>query len=179
MFISKTFGLNKVLPSIFPVPMMLEWDHLGTREVDQVNGAVMFMRRSVFEKLGGYDERFFVYYDDLEISLRTNQLGFKSIYLDTVSVFHLGNATARTVWAESMFFNIRSKTIYAFIHFNFFSALIVFINNFVFELLIRILYSVVRFSWKDVVIYLKVAFSLWINLPFIIIKTPRINWPFE
>lgn len=177
MFLFKTFGLNKVFPSIFPGPMMLEWDHLETRQVDQIIGAVMFMRRNIFVNIGGYDERFFVYYEDLDLSLRTKNLGFKSIYLDTVSAYHIGGSTARKVWKESIFFNLRSRIIYAFKHFNFLSVLIITLNSLIIEPIVRILWSVVRLSIKDVILYIKVALLLWINFPFVVINRPRINWP--
>ena len=179
MFISKTIGLVNILPSIFPDQRMLEWDHLETRRVDQVIGAVMFMRRNIFEKLKGYDERFFVYCEDLDLSLRTANLGFKSIYLDTVSAYHYGGFTARNVWLESMFLNLRSKTIYAFKHFSILSAVAIYVNNYIIEPIIRIIISIARFSRKDIIIYMKLGVSLWINLPLIIIKGPRINWPFQ
>src|SRR5260370_23546287 len=71
-----TIGLDHLLPSVFPRHQMAEWNHLESREVDQVIGAFMLVRRTVFEELGGYDERFFVYMEDLDFSLRMRELGY-------------------------------------------------------------------------------------------------------
>jgi len=176
-FLFKTFGLNKIIPSIFPGAMMVEWDHLKTRQVDQIMGSVMFMRRSIFDKLGGYDERFFVYYEDLDLSLRTKNLGFKSIFLGNVSAYHIEGYTAHKVWKESVFLNLRSRIIYAYKHYYFFPALIVTLTSLIIEPIIRILWSILRLSIKDAVIYTQSAVILWMNFPFVVLKRPRINWP--
>ncbi len=61
-------GLDRVLPSVFPPHFMLEWDHGDSREVDQVMGAFFLVRRALFETLGGFDERFFVYFEEADLS---------------------------------------------------------------------------------------------------------------
>ena len=68
--IGNSLGLDRLLPSVFPPHFVTEWAHDETRTVDQVMGAFFFVRRSVFEVLGGFDERFFVYYEDLDFSVR-------------------------------------------------------------------------------------------------------------
>lgn len=115
-FFSIMLALDRLWPKVFMSHQMKEWDHLNTREVDQVMGAFMMMRRSVFEQLKGYDERFFVYMEDLDLSLRTNQLGFKSVHLSGVYAYHKGGGSARRVRAESLFFNLRSRIQYGFKH---------------------------------------------------------------
>jgi N-acetylglucosaminyl-diphospho-decaprenol L-rhamnosyltransferase len=115
--ISTALGLDRVFPSLFPSHQMKEWDHLETREVDQVIGAFMLVRRALFERLGGYDERFFVYMEDLDFSLRMRRLGYRSIYLASAKAMHKGGETARKVQAESLFFGMRSRIQYACKHF--------------------------------------------------------------
>ena len=56
-----------------------EWAHDETREVDQVMGAFFFVRRNVFEALGGFDERFFVYFEDLDFAVRARERGWSSV----------------------------------------------------------------------------------------------------
>jgi len=97
--------------------MMREWNHLETRVVDQVIGAFMMIRRAVFDQLGGYDERFFVYMEDLDLSVRMRAAGYRSVYLSTSYAIHQGGGTARKAWSESLFFNRRSRIQYALKHF--------------------------------------------------------------
>lgn len=115
-FWAMTVGLDKLLPRWFRGIQMAEWDHGATREVDQVIGAFMLMRRHVFEALGGYDERFFVYMEDLDLTLRARAQGWASVYLAGTCVVHLGGGTARRAWAESLFFSARSRIQFAWKH---------------------------------------------------------------
>lgn len=117
-FLAMILGLDRLVPSLFPNLQMREWDHGDTREVDQVMGAFLLMRRAVFEQLGGYDERFFVYMEDLDLALRARRLGWRSVFFAGARALHLGGGTARRVWSESLFFAARSRIQFGFKHFN-------------------------------------------------------------
>ncbi|HOJ18800.1 MAG: glycosyltransferase family 2 protein [Ignavibacteriales bacterium] len=54
-----------------------------------VTGAAMFVRKSVFEKIGGFDENFFMYFEDKELCKRVQLRGNKIIYYPKVSLVHL------------------------------------------------------------------------------------------
>jgi len=114
--LSRSIGLNKVFPSLGDP--MSEWDHLNTKVVDQIIGAFFFVRRHVFQELNGFDERFFVYYDEVDFSLRAKQLGWHSVYLADAQAFHVGGGLSRQVKAKRLFYTHRSSILYAFKHFN-------------------------------------------------------------
>ncbi|MGQ9706705.1 MAG: glycosyltransferase family 2 protein [bacterium] len=57
-------------------------------EVDWVLGAVMMVRRDVFELLGGFDEGFFLYQEDVDICWRTRLAGYKVYHLPDVRITH-------------------------------------------------------------------------------------------
>lgn len=65
--------------------------------VDAVNGAFMLMRRSAFEACGGFDERYWMYMEDLDLSYRLMQAGWKSWYEPSVTVLHVKGASAGQV----------------------------------------------------------------------------------
>jgi len=161
IYFSEMFGLDKVFPDLFLNHLMKEWDHLSTREVDQVMGAYMLMRRSVFRQLDGYDERFFVYFEDLDLSLRTKQLGMKSMYLSHTYAYHKEGGTARKVRTESLFFNLRSRIQYGFKHFDLTKAIILTIGTIIFEPVSRIIFGLMRFSMIDIKTTLKAYMKLW------------------
>jgi len=61
----------------------------GTYEVGAINGAFMLGRRAVFERVGGFDENFFMYGDDLDLCIRMVQAGYRIVYDGRVVVTHL------------------------------------------------------------------------------------------
>jgi GT2 family glycosyltransferase len=151
-FLVYMLGLNLLFPGRFRGHLMREWDHLATREVDQVMGAFMLMRRPLFDSIGGYDESFFVYMEDLDLTLRARTLGVRSVYLAEVSACHLGGVTAAKAPAESLFFNIRSRTQYGFKHFGATVGALLAIGAFVVEPVSRLIYGLIaptRYSTRD------------------------------
>jgi N-acetylglucosaminyl-diphospho-decaprenol L-rhamnosyltransferase len=56
--------------------------------VDWVTGALMFMSRKDFEALGGFDEAFFMYYEDVDLCKRASALGLATYYLAGYSARH-------------------------------------------------------------------------------------------
>lgn len=93
------------------------FDHLSSRDVDHVIGAFYLIRRSLFETLGGFDTRFFVYLEDLDLSLRATQAGFRVHYLAEAVGFHKGGGTSEQVKAHRLFYSTDSRLFYAFKHF--------------------------------------------------------------
>jgi N-acetylglucosaminyl-diphospho-decaprenol L-rhamnosyltransferase len=61
--------------------------------VDAVNGAFMLMRRSAFEAAGGFDEGYWMYMEDLDLSYRLAQEGWLSWYEPAASVLHVKGGT--------------------------------------------------------------------------------------
>ena len=57
-------------------------------EVNAVSGAVFSIQRSLFESLGGFDEDFFLYLEDTDLSLRARLAGWRSIYIPESVVLH-------------------------------------------------------------------------------------------
>jgi hypothetical protein len=96
--------------------LMTDWSHTQTREVDHVIGAFYLMRRRVFEQLGGFDDRFFVYLEDLDLSYRAHRLGYASVYLTDAQAFHAGGGTSKQIKATRLYYSLRSRLIYTFIH---------------------------------------------------------------
>lgn len=57
-------------------------------QLDYVSGACMLIRREVFEKIGFFDERFFLYFEDVDFCLRAKRAGFKVLVNPKVLVQH-------------------------------------------------------------------------------------------
>jgi GT2 family glycosyltransferase len=94
----KTFGLS----ALFPRSAFFNRYYLGhlhedeTAEVDVLAGCFMFMRRAALDKAGLLDEAFFMYGEDIDLSYRIKQAGFKNYYFpDTKIIHYKGESTKK------------------------------------------------------------------------------------
>lgn len=112
-FLGHSFGLDKIAPWLVRPHFMIEWDHLDVRQVDQVIGAFTLMRRQDFLRLGRFDERFFVYMEDVDLALRAHRQGLKSLYVSTCSAAHSGCGSTRAIPELRILYLLRSRLLYA------------------------------------------------------------------
>jgi len=68
-------------------------ESLHPREVFGVCGAACLLRRELFDDLGGYDERYFAFYEDVDLNLRARIAGWRFGYVPAAIVWHVGNAS--------------------------------------------------------------------------------------
>ncbi len=73
---------------------MGEWDHRDSRDVGCLCGAFLAFRRDVLERIGGLDERLFLYLEDMDYCRRISDAGFRLHYLGSHAVLHLGQASS-------------------------------------------------------------------------------------
>jgi GT2 family glycosyltransferase len=158
--IGNSLGLDRLMPSVFPPLFVTEWAHDETRHVDQVMGAFFFVRRSVFEALGGFDERFFVYYEDLDFAMRARARDWSSVYLATAQAFHRGQGTTTSATARRTFYFCRSRILYARKNFGSLGAFAVMFTTLVLEPVARIVNSP-----RTAAATLRACGMLWKDLP--------------
>lgn len=148
-FIFHAIGLDRFFPKLGH--FMAEWPHDTTQDVDQLIGAFFLVRRSLFKELGGFDERFFVYFEEVDFSYRARKAGWRSIYLADVQAFHAGGGTSNQVKAKRLFYSLRSRLLYAFKHFTLPGALLVLIATLLLEPISRSALAIGRRSWSSLV----------------------------
>jgi len=144
-FVFHAVGLDRFFPRLGH--FMAEWDHAQTREVDQVIGAFFLVRRAVFEALGGFDERFFVYFEEVDFSRRASNAGWSSVYLADAQAFHAGGGTSNQIKARRLFYSLRSRLLYAFKHFSWPGAMLVMFATLLIEPFSRTALALLRRSW--------------------------------
>jgi GT2 family glycosyltransferase len=83
--------------------LMLEgwWDHDRARDVDWAVGAALLMRREAVDDIGGFDERFFMYAEDLEWCWRAHQHRWTIRFEPSVVVRHVGNASGAQAYGTA------------------------------------------------------------------------------
>jgi GT2 family glycosyltransferase len=94
----KLFGLSR----IFPRSKVFSRYHLGhlnehhNHEVDVLAGAFMMIRKEVLDKVGSFDEAFFMYGEDVDLSYRIQKAGYQNYYLAETEIVHFkGESTKR------------------------------------------------------------------------------------
>ena len=108
----KLFGLTR----LFPRSKLFAKYHLGhlneneNHEVDVLAGAFMMIRREVFDTTGCFDEIFFMYGEDVDLSYRIQKKGYKNYYLAETSLVHFkGESTKKgSLNYVHMFYNAMS-----------------------------------------------------------------------
>lgn len=94
----KQLGLHKIFPtsSRFARYYMGHLPQHTTAEVDVLAGAFMLVRKSVLDTIGGFDEKFFMYGEDIDLSYRIKQAGFYNVYFAESAIIHFkGESTAK------------------------------------------------------------------------------------
>ncbi len=87
-------------------------------EVDAVSGSFLFFRRDVYEKIGGLDEDFFLYGEDLDFCYRIKQAGWKIYYLPTTKIIHYKGESTKLAAFDNFITFYRAMDIFVKKHFN-------------------------------------------------------------
>ena len=89
VLLRRTF-LGRVFPNSGLVRrhLMLDWDHNSDRQVDWIIGACMMVRREAYQAVGGMDERFFLYFEDVDWCFRMKKHGWKVYYVHSAVMEH-------------------------------------------------------------------------------------------
>jgi hypothetical protein len=70
----------------------------GTYDVGAINGAFMMTRRAVLDRVGLFDEAFFMYGDDLDLCIRVARAGYRVVYDGRVQITHLKGLSVAKEW---------------------------------------------------------------------------------
>ncbi len=116
--VARAVGLDHLLQPYYRGYLMTEWDHAESRRVDHVIGAFYLVRADLFRRLGGFDEAFFVYLEDLDFSYRAKHAGAQSYYLATARAYHKGGGSSDRIRSLRLFYALRSRLQYARKHFS-------------------------------------------------------------
>jgi GT2 family glycosyltransferase len=70
--------------------------HDRVMEVDWVPGTFMLLRRKMLDRIGFFDERFYIYYEETDLCLRAKKAGWKVFFIPDAQVEHIGGASSKT-----------------------------------------------------------------------------------
>jgi len=112
IMVNRSLGLSSLWPRVFKSQYLLEWDHGMSRDVDQVMGAYFMVRNRAFEELNGFDERFFMYFEEVDFCFRANRRGWRTRYFAEASALHHGRVSSNQIKALRLFYSLRSRLLY-------------------------------------------------------------------
>jgi GT2 family glycosyltransferase len=93
----KLSGLARLFPhsKIFGKYHLGHLDENQNHEVDVLSGAFMMVPKKVTDNVGSFDEEFFMYGEDIDLSYRIQQAGYKNIYFSESSIVHFKGESTR------------------------------------------------------------------------------------
>lgn len=94
------FPFNKSVENL----LMSDWDHVSVREVDWILAACLMLRRDLFYMIGYFDEKYKMYFEDVDLCFRIKQQGYKIYYVPQAKIIHYHQRESargfslKTVW---------------------------------------------------------------------------------
>lgn len=116
----KVFGLS----ALFPKSKVFGRYHLGfldknkIHKVDVLSGAFMLLRKSVLDKIGLLDETFFMYGEDIDLSYRITQAGYKNYYFPETKIIHYKGESTKKSSVNYVIVFYKAMQIFAEKHFS-------------------------------------------------------------
>lgn len=159
-FFNLSTGLSKAWPRVFPPVELIEFDHVHDAAVPHVMGAFFFVRRAVFDATR-FDEAFFVYYEDLDLSLRIRNQGWSIQYLASEAIFHRTGGTSGHARAKALSYLWESRFIYARRHYGVVGRMLVGVGVLVVEPVRRLLHALTTRSPGQARETVKAIARLW------------------
>jgi len=148
IFLGTMTGLSHLFPRLFPPHQLSPAEVQMGGVVDQIIGAFFLVRQPLFERIKGFDERFFVYFEEVDFSWRARQKGYLSYLLPQCRYIHIGCVSSNQEKGRRLFYFLRSRILYAFKHFPPWEAWLLTFMTFTLEFLERMILSLALFSFQ-------------------------------
>lgn len=77
-----------------------DWDHNETKEVDWLVGACLMLKRSALEKIGPFDEGYFMFHEDTDLCYRAKKAGYRVFFAHNAHLTHFGGRSCEQRWGD-------------------------------------------------------------------------------
>ncbi len=164
-------GLSKLFPKskLFGKYHLTHLDPDISVQVDAVSGSFMFISRSLFNQIGGFDERFFMYGEDLDICWRVSDAGYKVWYFPGTQIIHRKAKSSSKVKIRSRIAFYEAMIIFSAKYKNrqrgFFPGWFIFIGIFI-QAVISISGNVFKFITPALIDLILINTILWLGIVF-------------
>ncbi|MBI3486048.1 glycosyltransferase family 2 protein [Candidatus Daviesbacteria bacterium] len=124
MNFNSTFGL---ITPIYPQQLhKLKKD----TEVDWISGSIMLFKKSLWVEIGGFNEKYFLYWEDADFCLSAKKRGYKVLLVSKAKAWHQGSATISRENVEKIYYLTRNGKYFINTYSSFFGKIVQNINNF-------------------------------------------------
>lgn len=154
-FLNKLFPKNKISKEYW----IKNWNKKKLKEVDIVPGTAFLIRKDIFEKLGGFDINFFLYFEEFDFCKRLKDLGLKNYIIPSSKLFHEWGVSTSKIENKDKYFN-ESRYYYFKKHFGALKAIAL-------EAFLRISKNVILILFILFLAYVLRIYKINENLPFI------------
>lgn len=144
----KSVGLEHVVARWGLSQPMFEFDHLYSRLVDQVMGAFFLVPRALFLELDGFQEKYFLYYEEVDFCRRARESGYQTVFCAAANAVHVGGGSSASIPARRLFLNLQSRLIYYREHFSQVGALVAITSTLVIEPVMRLIAAVASLQFS-------------------------------
>lgn len=107
-YLNRRFPKNRIIGDHY----MSYCDYNLEREVELLSGCCIMIRKIALEKIGLFDENFFIYGEDMDLCHRIKKAGWKLWYLPPAQIMHFGGESTKQVSDKRIFYSQEAK--YAF-----------------------------------------------------------------
>lgn len=166
-YFNKLTGLSQLLPNTFYNYHMHEWDHSTSKEVDHVMGSFYLMKREDFFALDLFDEDYFVYLEDLDLSYRVKKKNGKIYFNADIEIYHETGGSSKNVKAKRLYYSLNSLLVYGKKHFSKIRYVILCILVLLVEPFLRLSFNICRLNFKGVketIIGYKLLYNNYFNV---------------
>ncbi len=149
------FFRNTPLGRLFPKNrfsqdyLMTDWDHASPRVVDWVSGAALLIRSQVYAEIGGWDEGYFFYCEDVDICKRASNLGHEVVYYPESVIMHIiGRASDKVPTRMTYEFH---RSMYRFYRLHYAATTPILVRPLILPgLALRSIGQLARYRWRNI-----------------------------
>lgn len=95
-------GLLRVIGYNFGLLPFKLWRSQAPAQTDWISGAALMIRKDIFERVNGFDENFFMYFEDEDLCWRIKDLKYDIYYLGNLTITHLGGQSFKQSETKSL-----------------------------------------------------------------------------
>lgn len=110
--LTKNTIIGKIIPLLGKNKLACTLSQDKASSVEQVSGAALLIKKDIWRDVGGMDERFFMFYEEVDLCRRLKDLGYNIYYIPQVQIIHKGGGARKKDRSAVLYYLQRSMFLY-------------------------------------------------------------------